>query len=63
VIGAVTKVLRAGTALVRGVTSAARWLVNLWRRADQQATAKGEAMAAPPHSPTPPAPMTWRSRS
>jgi hypothetical protein len=61
VIRAVTKVLRAGAALVRGVTGAARWLINLWHRADQQATAKGEAMAAPPRSPTPPAPSTWRS--
>jgi hypothetical protein len=61
VIRAVTKVLRAGAALIRGVTSAARWLVNLWRRADQQATAKGEAMAAPPRSPSPSTPSTWRS--
>jgi hypothetical protein len=61
VIQAVTKVLRAGAALVRGVTSAARWLVNLWRRADQQATAKGQAMAARPRFPSPSAPSTWRS--
>jgi hypothetical protein len=51
VIRAVTKVLRAGAGLIRGVTSAARWLVNLWRRADQQAPANGEAMAAPPRLP------------
>jgi hypothetical protein len=61
VIRAVTKVLRAGAALIRGLTGAARWLVNLWRRADQQASAKGEAMAAPPRSPTPSAPAIWRS--
>jgi hypothetical protein len=64
VIRAVTKVLRAGAALVRGVTGAVRWLINLWRRADQQATATGEAMAAsPPSSPTPFVPSIWRSRS
>jgi hypothetical protein len=61
VLRAVTKVLRAGAAVVRGVTGAARWLVDLWRQADQQATAKGEAMPAPPHSPPPSAPSTWRS--
>ena len=63
VVRAVTKVLRAGAALVRGVTSAARWLVNLWRRADQQATTKGEAMAAPPGLPSPSVPAIRRSRS
>jgi hypothetical protein len=65
VLRAVTKVLRAGAALVRGVTSAARWLVELWHRADQQATAKGEAMAAPPRSPIPSvlsACLIWRFR-
>jgi hypothetical protein len=57
----VTKVLRAGAALVRAVTGAARWLVDLWHRADQQATAKGEAMAAPPPSPRSSVPSIWRS--
>jgi hypothetical protein len=61
VIRAVTKVLRAGAALIRGLTGAARWLVNVWRRADQQASAKGEAMAAPPRFPSPSAPAIWRS--
>jgi hypothetical protein len=61
VLRAVTTVLRAGAALVRAVTGAVRWLVNLWRRADQQATAKGEAMAAPPRFPSPSAPTIWRS--
>jgi hypothetical protein len=61
VIRAVTKVLGAGAALIRGVIGAARWLVNLWRRADQQAAAKGEAMAAPPGLPSPSAPAIWRS--
>jgi hypothetical protein len=63
VLRAVTTVLRAGAALVRALTGAARWLIDLWRQADQQATPKGEAMAAPPRSPTPPAPSTWRSHS
>jgi hypothetical protein len=50
VLRAVTKVVRAGAKLVGGVTGAVRWLVNLWHRADQQATATGEAMAKPPPS-------------
>jgi hypothetical protein len=51
VIRAVTKLLRAGARLVRAVTGAARWLVDLWRQASQKADAgKGEAMAAPPPS-------------
>jgi hypothetical protein len=60
-------VIRAGAKVVGAVTRAAsalrnavRWLVDLWRRADQQATAKGEAMATPPSSPPLPAPSTWR---
>jgi hypothetical protein len=64
VIRAVTKVLRAGAALVRGVTGAVRWLGDLWHKADQQATAKGEAMPArpaPPRLPLPPILSTWRS--
>jgi hypothetical protein len=63
VVHAVTKVLRAGAKVVQAITGAVRWLGDLWRRADQQATAKGEATATPPHSPTPPAPSTWRSHS
>jgi hypothetical protein len=62
VIRAVTTVLRAGAALVRAVTGAARWLINLWRQADQQTTANGEAMAAPPR-PSPSAPSIWRSHA
>jgi hypothetical protein len=61
VVRAMTTVLRAGAALIRGVTGAARWLVNLWRQADQQATPTSEAMAAPPRSSTPSAPAIWRS--
>jgi hypothetical protein len=59
----VTKVLGAGAALVRAISGAVRWLVDLWHRADQQATAKGEAMAAPLPSLPPSAPSTWRFRS
>jgi len=62
-------VIRAGATVVRAVTraasalgSAVRWLVDLWRQASQKAAPAngGEAMAAPPHSPTPP---MWRFRS
>jgi hypothetical protein len=56
------KLVRAVTGAARAVAGAVRWLVNLWRQADQQAS-KGEAMAFPPLSSTPSAPPTWRSRS
>ena len=56
-----TTVLQAGAKVVRGITGAVRWLVNLWRQADQQPTPKGEAMHAP--SPTPTALSIWRSHS
>jgi hypothetical protein len=61
VVQAVTKVLRTGAKAVRAITGAVRWLVDLWHRADQQATAKGEAMAAPPRSPSPSPLSIWRS--
>jgi hypothetical protein len=60
VIRAVTKVLRAGAKVIRGLTGAVRWLVELWHRADQEATAKGQAMANPPPSPPPATPSIWR---
>jgi len=63
VVQAVTKVLRAGAKVVRAIAGAVRWLVDLWRRADQQATGKGEAITAPPRSPTPLVPSIWRSGS
>ena len=63
VLRAVTTVLRAGAALVRAITGAARWLINLWRQADQQTASRGEAMPTPPRSPTPSAPSMWRFRS
>jgi hypothetical protein len=58
---AVTTVGRAVTRAARALAGAVRWLVNLWRQADQQARRKGEAMAAPPRSPPPSASWTWRS--
>jgi hypothetical protein len=60
VIQAVIKVLRAGAQVVRAVTGAAGWLIDLWRQADQQAKPKGEATASLPFSP---APSIWRARS
>jgi len=63
VLRAVTKVAQAGAKVVRGVTGAARWLVNLWHRADQQATTRGQALAAPAPSPTPSARSIRRSHA
>ena len=60
VVQAVVKVLRTGAKAVRAITGAVRWLVDLWHRADQQATAKGEAMANPASSPPPATPSIWR---
>jgi hypothetical protein len=60
-------VIRAGAKVVGAVTRAAsalrnavRWLVDLWRRADQQTTTTGEAMPDLPGSPAPSALSTWR---
>jgi hypothetical protein len=61
VVQTVTKVFRAGAKVVRAITGAARWLVDLWHKADQKATTRGEAMATPPRSPLPSAPSIWRS--
>jgi hypothetical protein len=63
VVQAVTKVLRAGAKVIRAITGAVRWLVDLWHRADQQATTRGEAMAVPPPSPALSALSIWRFRS
>ncbi len=60
VLRPVTKVLRAGAKVIRGMTGAVRWVVELWHRADQQATTRDAAMPAPPPSPAPPAFSTWR---
>jgi hypothetical protein len=62
VLRAVTKVARVAAKVVRGVTGAVRWLIDLWHKADQQATTRGEAMAAPPPFSTPSAISIWRLR-
>jgi hypothetical protein len=59
VIRAGAKAVRAVTSAARALSNAVRWLVDLWRQADQRAS-KGEVMATSPHSPTPP---MWRFRS
>ena len=63
VLRAVTKAARAISRAARAVAGAVRWLINLWHRADQQATAKGEAMANPAPSPPPATPSIWRSHA
>jgi hypothetical protein len=60
VLRAVTTVVRAGAKVVRGLIGAARWVVDLWHRADQPTTPRGEAMATPPRSSPPFAPSSWR---
>jgi len=60
VVQAVTKVLRAGAKVIRAITGAVRWLVDLWHRADQQATTRGEAMATPSSSRALSARSSWR---
>jgi hypothetical protein len=60
VLRAVTTVVRAGAKVVRGLIGAARWVVDLWHRADPQATTRGEAMASLPRFPAPPARPSWR---
>jgi hypothetical protein len=63
VIRVATKTARAGAKVVRGLVGAVRWVVDLWHRADQQATTKGEAMAALAPSPAPSVPSIWRSHA
>jgi hypothetical protein len=62
VLRAGTKALRAVTRVASALRNAVRWLVDLWRQASQKTAPAngGEAMAAPPHSPTP---TMWRFRS
>jgi hypothetical protein len=62
VLRAGAKLVGAGIGAARAVARAVRWLVDLWRQADQQAS-KDEAMAAPPPSPSPSVHSTWRFRS
>jgi hypothetical protein len=63
VLRAVTKGARAVSRAARAVAGAVRWLINLWHKAEQQAAAKGQAMANPLPSPTLCARSIWRSRS
>jgi hypothetical protein len=54
-------VLHVAAKVVRAVTGAVGWVVDLWRQADQQATpSTGEAMAAAPRSPAPSVLVLWR---
>jgi hypothetical protein len=47
-------VIRAGAKVVRAITGAAAWLVDLWRQADpKNPPTTSEAMAAPLRSPAP----------
>jgi hypothetical protein len=60
---AAAKGIRAGRRAAQAIAGAVRWLLNLWHKADQQVSTKGEAMPArPAHSPTPFALSTWRFR-
>ena len=62
VLRAGAKVIRAVTGAARAVAGAVRWLVDLWRQADQQPTpGKGQAMTARPLSPLSSVPSIWRS--
>jgi hypothetical protein len=61
VLRAVATVARAGAKVVRGLIGAVRWVVDLWHRTDQQATARGEAMAASSPFPAPLVASSWRS--
>jgi hypothetical protein len=62
VVQAGAKVVRAVTGAARALAGAARWLLDLWRRADQQATpTNSRAIAAPPFSPPPSNPLLWSS--
>jgi hypothetical protein len=55
-------VLQVGAKVVRAVTGAIDWLVDLWRQADQKATPPtGQAMAASPRSPALSVLVLWRS--
>jgi hypothetical protein len=55
-------VIRVGAKVVRAVTGAVGWLVDLWRQADRNTKASdGQAMAVPAHSPAPPVLVLWRS--
>jgi hypothetical protein len=62
VLQAGAKVVRAATGAARAVAGAVRWLVDLWRQADQQTQpASGQAMAPSPLPRHPILSLTWRS--
>jgi hypothetical protein len=55
-------VIRVGAKVVRAVTGAAGWLVDLWRQADRNTKAiDRQAMAVPARSPAPSVLSLWRS--
>ena len=55
-------VLQIATKVVRTVTGAVGWLVDLWRQADRNTKpTDSQARAASPRSPLPPASSLWRS--
>jgi len=62
VLRAGAKVVRAVTGAAKAVAGAVRWLVDLWRQADQQPRpTNSQTMAASPPALPPPACSTWRS--
>ena len=61
VIRVAAAVARAVTKAIRAVTGAARWVVDLWRRADQQ-TDRPNRSPPPPRAKRCPAPLPWRRR-
>ena len=55
-------VIRVAVRVVRAVTGAVGWLVDLWRQATEQTKpSDSQAMAVPASSPAPPIPLLWRS--
>ena len=55
-------VIQAGAKVVRAITGAVGWLVDMWRQADRNTRAtNSQAMAVPARSPAPPVLSVWRS--
>ena len=62
VLRAGAKVVRAVTGAAKAVAGAVRWLIDLWRQADQQPRpTNSQTMATSPPALPPPARSTWRS--
>jgi hypothetical protein len=62
VLRAGAKVVRAVTRAAKAVAGAVRWLIDLWRQADQQPRpTTSQTMAASPPALPPPVLSTWRS--